>query len=201
MAVAKCSIFYLGHLNQRHAYTAFGVLLEVVSVVCDLGVLLSDDLKWFQHTAHIASKASQRANAIFKAVTFSSFEMLANAYVTYIRPFLESASVVWPQHLLQEKHSLESVQRKYTKCLFCRCRLQATSYENRLEHLGWPTLEAHHGHADLCLAFSLLKGFTVRANNMLVVARDRFALRGNETGLKGAFARLYVYVNISTQTG
>ncbi|MCP4585909.1 reverse transcriptase domain-containing protein [Pseudoalteromonas sp.] len=108
LAVAKCSLFYLGRLNRRHAYTAFGVPLEAVSVVRDLGVLLSDDLKWLRHTAHIASKASQRANAIFKAFTFSSFDMLASAYITYVRPLLESASVVWSPYLLQEKRLLES---------------------------------------------------------------------------------------------
>ncbi|MCP4585470.1 reverse transcriptase family protein, partial [Pseudoalteromonas sp.] len=190
LAVVKCLLLFLGRLNAKHVYTAFDNPLTHVKVVKDLGILITEDLSWFSHISNIASKASKRANAIFKAFTYSNFEMLARAYVTYIRPVLESASVVWCPHLVQEKRLLESVQRRYSKRIFLRCGMPVPSYEERLQVLGWTTLEARRAQADLCLVFSALKGFTAGVGNILPLASDRFHLRGNHTRLKGSFARL-----------
>ncbi len=199
LAVAKCLLFFLGYANQKHAYTAFGAPLQEATVVRDLGVLISNDLTWFKHIASITSKASQRANAIFKAFTYSNFEMLARAYTVYVRPLLESASVVWSPHHLQDKRLLEAVQRKFSKRIFQRCKLPMATYEDRLQVLGWPTLEIRRSRADLVLVFNILKGFTSGSDGLITRANSRYTFRGNDVRLQGTRARLdlrkYFFVN------
>ncbi|MCP4587473.1 hypothetical protein [Pseudoalteromonas sp.] len=195
LAIPKCQILMLGRLNHRHNYTLFGVQLETVSVIRDLGVMISEDLSWFPHISSIVAKAAKRANAILRSFTYSDFELLGRAYITYVRPLLESASSVWCPFLEQEKHLLESVQRRYSKRLFWKCKLLPTSYENRLAVLKWPTLEQRRNRADLILTYNILKGHTEGAATLVSTRENLFNLRGNELRLQGYLARLNLRKN------
>jgi len=45
-SVEKCKAMHIGHTNMMAEYFMDGVRLEHVSEEKDLGVIISDDLKW-----------------------------------------------------------------------------------------------------------------------------------------------------------
>ncbi len=192
LAVPKCQLLFLGTANARHSYRLLGEELKAVPTIRDLGVIISEDLSWFPHISSLAAKASRCANAILKSFNYSDFELLARAYTVYVRPILESASAVWSPYLKQDKALVESVQRKYSKKLFFKCGLKPTTYEKRLELLGWQSLEERRNRADLCLMYRILKGFAVGAENLYCVHVPDITLRGNTTRLFVKRSRLDV---------
>ncbi len=188
LAVPKCQLFFLGGKMQSTLINFLGRTQWQCQL---LGTLVFCCLSsWFPHISAMAAKASKCANAILRSFTYSDFQLLARAYVTYVHPILEAASSVWSPHLKQDKLLVESVQRRFSKRLFCKCNLQPTTYENRLAILGWPSLEARRNRADLILMFRIVKGLANSAGSLSIVHEKLPNLRGNAFRLKGSLARL-----------
>ncbi|MCP4587733.1 MAG: hypothetical protein GY840_17605 [Pseudoalteromonas sp.] len=152
----------------------------MASSVRDLGVTISEDLSWYAHITGIVAKASNCANAILKSFHYVDFKLLAQAFIIYIRPILESACAVWAPHFKQDKQLVESVQRKFTKKLFLKCGIQSASYEARLRVLEWTSLEDRRNCADLVLMFRILKGYTEGAEELFRLHAPYIGLRGNK---------------------
>ncbi len=152
--------------------------------------MLADDLSWFPHISSLVAKASKRANAILKSFVYSDFRLLAQAYITYVRPMLETACAVWSPHYKQDKVLVESVQRKFSRKLFWKCNLQPASYEDRLAVLNWSSLEDRRKRADLLLTYRILKGQVDGAGSLLHLNTNAVNLRGNATRLVGERSRL-----------
>ena len=71
-----------------------------VSVVKDLGVFI-DDANFSNHIHHIVTRASSRANLIHKYFLSKDISTLTRAFIVYVRPLLEYASVVWSPYLVK----------------------------------------------------------------------------------------------------
>ncbi len=166
--------------------------LEVVTTVRDLGVTVSEVLTWYPHVSKIVAKASRCAQAILKSFNYVNLQLLARAFTVYLRPILEAASSVWSPHFKRDKMLLESVQRTYSRRIFQKCGLMQASYEERLDFLGWSTLEHRRNRADLTLMFRILKGFAIGAEALYTSHENVRSLRGNSTRLAGAHSRLDV---------
>ena len=75
-------------------------------------------------------------------------------FITYIRPAVEYASVVWQPREIGAVMQLERVQRRFTRRLFGH---QAPSYEERLSLLGVPSLEMRRHVTDLIFIFKAIR--------------------------------------------
>ena len=71
------------------------------------------------------------------------------------RPLLEYATCVWSPYLKKDIHKLESVQRRATKLVKDICH---QSYEDRLHHLGLPTLEYGRDRNDMIQVYKAING-------------------------------------------
>ena len=80
------------------------------------------------------------------------------AYTTYVLPILENNSVIWCPYLMQDVHSIESVQRHYIKSICRRCNLNIGSYLERLNALGLNTLEYRRCKYDVILVYKIIHG-------------------------------------------
>jgi len=78
--------------------------------------------------------------------------LLFRAFATYVRPLLEYNSPVWSPTYVYLKDKLESVQRRFTKCLN---GFDHISYAARLDHLKSETLELRRLKSDLTMMFSI----------------------------------------------
>lgn len=104
--------------------------LTAVESARDLGVIISDSLKWDLHISAISKKAHSLPYIIFKAFHHESNEVLIKLFSTYVRPSLEYAAAVWSPHFIKDLKQIESVQRRFTKKLH---GLRNLSYDARIK--------------------------------------------------------------------
>ena len=106
--IKKCKVMHVGKNSKKRSnydYTMKGddeVEHSLVETVLerDLGVLVSNDLKWHAQV----DAASARANRLFgmykRSFQSRSIALWQTLYKTYIRPHLEYAIQVWSPYLV-----------------------------------------------------------------------------------------------------
>jgi hypothetical protein len=158
--IAKCKVMHVGRGANKssHVYTMTDDdgterPLETTQLERDLGVLVSDDLKLGAQCRSAAAKAKWKFGALKKSFTSRNRQMWEILWKTHIRPHLEHAIQAWSPHLKTDIEVLERVQRAVTKHIN---GMKGLTYEQRLEKLGWTTLEQRRVRGDLILTYQLL---------------------------------------------
>jgi hypothetical protein len=135
--------------GQRHT-------LEKTKVERDLGILISDDLKWKSHSQMAAAKANSMLGQLKRTINYWDNQILRSLYIAYVRPHLEYASAVCCPYLRKDIESLEKVQRRATKLV---PGLKNLPYLERLKELKLTTLEERRQRGDAIQFFKLAKEF------------------------------------------
>ena len=156
----KCKVMHVGKNKKRstHVYTmddSSGATLELqeTELERDLGMLISNDLKWRSQVEAASAKAN-RVFGIFKSVfQCRSPRLWQTLYKTYIRPHLEFAIQAWSPYLERDIETLEKVQRRVTKHIQ---GLSGLEYDERLRALSWIRLRERRERGDVILAFQHL---------------------------------------------
>ena len=131
-----------------------GRLLECVNSYKYLGVHLSSDLSWSNHTQHVCVKAKKLIGLIYRNFyNHIPQNMLLKLYKSLVRPHLEYAAAIWCPHLQCDKKLLERVEkfalRMVTKCW-------DLSYLELLDITGVLSLERRRDVARLCLLYKIV---------------------------------------------
>ena len=160
--IAKCKVMHVGRGVNKSTqdYTmpdedGIARTLEVTHVERDLGVLVSDDLTLGAQCRAAAAKAKWKFGALKQIFTSRSKTLWEILWKIQIRPHLEHAIQAWSPYLKRDIDVLEKVQRAVTKYIG---GMKGLSYEQRLEKLGWTTLEARRERGDLILTYQCRKG-------------------------------------------
>ena len=128
-----------------------GEQLEVVSKMKLLGVIVTNNLKWYENTAFITKKAFCRIWILRRLKSMGANNTtLLDIYYKQIRSVLEFASVVWTAGLTQDdKCKIERVQK-----IACSVILGSAynTYEEALEELHMKRLSARR--KELALKFA-----------------------------------------------
>lgn len=151
----KCSILHIGFNNPKLTYYVNEHELGSVEQQTDLGVTISGDLKWGAHIVRIVKRANSTTYLINRAFSGMSERMCRKVYVTYVRPLLEHAVVVWSPYFQKDIDLLERVQRRFTKLTPA---LRGRPYSERLEVLKLPTLYDRRRRGDLIETYKILHG-------------------------------------------
>ena len=146
----------------------------------DLGVYISQDLKWEYHVNYLSRIGSVISYQIRKSFKTKNIWTLIKLYTTYIRPKLEFNVPVWSPYLKKDILKIESVQRIFTKSACLRCNIPFTSYNDRLEKLGLKTLEYRRKVIDLIFLFKII------SQQSDLKFSDYFVLRNNPYSLRGS---------------
>ena len=131
---SKC---YILSMDRSKVKPAVNYFLECHTWTHILGVTISSDLRWQNHTSNISAKASRILNFVRRNVYGCSAEARATAYTTLVRPPLEFSLAAWDPHLAKDVHQL--VQRRaacFAKNDYCR----TTSVTSLLNQLEWSPL-------------------------------------------------------------
>jgi hypothetical protein len=172
LAVKKCSVLHLGTNNKKHQFILNGAPVALApSPIRDLGVLIDKKLSFDDHIYFIYRKAFGRLFALFKAIRSKDLSVHVRAYVSYVRPIIETASPVFNPTCSNFRASnsqiqmLEKIQKHFTRIAFARCLAQDSpdytnipSYTERLKIFGLETLELRRLKADLVLTYKILNG-------------------------------------------
>jgi len=65
------------------------------TAVKDLGITVDSSLKYAEHINGMTAKALRRVGLMFKCFVTRDHNVLKRAFVTYVRPVLEYASIVF----------------------------------------------------------------------------------------------------------
>jgi hypothetical protein len=124
----------------------------------DLGIILTNNLKWSDQIESSKAKAYSMLGTLkrtFKFWTVTSFRKL---YIAFVRPHLEYCSSAWSPYLVKDIFALEQVQRHATKLV---PYLRHLEYHDRLRALDLPSLKHRRRRGDLIQYFKIAKGINV----------------------------------------
>ena len=158
LASQKCVVLAIGDCVNDRNYFISGENLSSVSSFRDLGITVHTNLKVSSHVSEITKKAMHRIGMLFRAFKSRDVHTLLKGYKTYVRPVVESCTVVWNPGGLGDIRRLERIQRHFTYRLFKRCSRDYLPYNERCEVLGLSSLELRRLHFDLCMCYNIVHG-------------------------------------------
>lgn len=166
------------------------ITISTVNSVRDLGVIVNTNLNPHDHIVKIVSQAFVRVNLIFKCFLSKDVRTLTRAFISYVRPLLEYASVSWSPCCIKDIELLEAVQRKFTKRLLGAHGTQA-SYPERLVLLNLESLELRRLRCDLLYTYKLLFGMVdIDARDFFTFCNNGHCTRGHAYKLSMNYSRL-----------
>jgi hypothetical protein len=161
----KCKVMNFG-AGKNSAFNSFEYsmddgsgdrhILEKTKVERDLGIYISDDLKWKENALRAASKANWMLGQLKRSINYWDATKLRSLYTSYVRPHLEYASPVCCPYLVKDIKILETVQRRATKFV---PELRNLPYSERLKRLNLTTLEVRRQRGDAIQFYKLTNGF------------------------------------------
>ena len=81
--------------------------LEESSVEKEVGVFISDDLKWAKQVRYAAGKANSKHAMLDNTFTYKDKNLIKVLYCTYVRAHLEFAVQSWCPYLIKDIQELE----------------------------------------------------------------------------------------------
>jgi hypothetical protein len=158
--VSKCKTMHIGKNREKLGYTIPGTVGEVILKETieerDLGVMISNDLKWNRQCSVAAAKANKILGQIKNSFTYLDQITLKLLYTGLVRPHLEYAVSTWNPWTKGNINIIEKVQRRATKLVKS---LRSLPYEQRLNSLGLISLEDRRTRGDLIQMFKIIKGY------------------------------------------
>jgi hypothetical protein len=167
---SKCNILELGKHLTLHQYTLSNIPITHSDLVKDLGILIQPNLQFDHHITDITNRANQRAFLIIRSFLSKNPQNLLRAFTVYIRPLVEYSSPVWSPTLHHLIHTIENVQRRFTKRI---PGLKNLSYAERLSNLNLKSLEHRRLISDLVCVYNITHG------NSSIQSQDIFTFSHN----------------------
>jgi hypothetical protein len=153
--VSKCKVMHMGRLNPRLTYSMGGLDLEETEEERDIGVVVSANLKPSAQCARAANTAQAVLGQLSRAFHYRDRHIFVRLYKQYVRPHLEFSTQAWSPWTEGDKNCLEKIQERTVRMV---AGLKGTTYEERLEELGLPTLVERRHQADMQMVHKILHG-------------------------------------------
>ena len=179
---SKTFVLHLGKKNPLFNYCLNNSVIRSVDNASDLGVVVDSDLLFDKHVDLVVKRAYCRIGILFKGFVTRDIQVLKQAYVTFIRPILEYASMVWSPYKLKHITAIEKIQRHFTRRIPA---LRDLTYGERLALIGLESLELRRLKADVSMYYKILHGltplvpdeyFTVTIHNRTTRSSDKLLL-------------------------
>jgi ribonuclease P/MRP protein subunit RPP40 len=175
----KCKVMHIGHdLNIEYCLRNGQDTKSLSSTKeeRDLGINITNDLKWVSQCSKAANKAMSTLGIIKRNFKYLDRESFIILYNTYIRPHLEYCVQVWAPYFKKDIACLEKVQRRATKLVHGFSKL---GYDERLKRLGLFSLEQRRKRGDLIETFKILNGYENIECSQFFEMAGTSHLRGN----------------------
>ena len=129
--------------------------IEAYSEEKDLGVTITNNLKWETHIANCVKKGNRMVGMIRNTFSYMNKDMFNSLYKALVRPMLEYCTQVWNPHLEKDITALEKVQRRATKLV---PQLSNLPYEERLSRLKLYPLKDRRMRGDMIAVYKMING-------------------------------------------
>ena len=195
----KCQQMSIGHnFDTKYSMTHEAELkeIEIVNHSRDLGIQVTDDLKWSMQCNQAASKAMSVLGMIKRTFGNVSKEIFTSLYSTYVRPNLEYCVQAWAPYYQKDIDTLEKVQRRATKLVK---NIRHLSYEERLKKLQLYSLVRRKKRGDLIEVFKILNKLEDTDEEIFFERSSTMSLRGHSLKLFKSFSKKLCRKNFFSQ--
>ena len=189
IAFQKSAILHFGRGNNTGDLILGDISIPNEEVMKDLGVWISNDLKFSNHINKMAKSCFQMTNLMFLSFETQIRPFLVNLFKTFVRSKLEYASEVWSPSIYKDIDLIESVQRRFTKRI-PGCR--NLSYPERLKLCNLESLELRRLKSDLVFVYKLIHNLVDIPFEDFLKYSNSSSIRGNETRLLVQGSRLKI---------
>ena len=151
-----------GRSSTPACFSINNVPLEIRQQAMDLGIVITDDLKFHNQVLKACKKATQEINRIRRTFTSRNPSFLRNMFTMFVRPHLEYCVQVWNPEYLGDKSRMEKVQNRFTRLLR---HGNVMSPKERNEVLGITTHEIRRLRGDLIYIYKMFtSGLFISSN-------------------------------------
>ena len=115
---SKCFLIQYIQKNQNAEYPTFhlnGVRINARQSISDLGIIISEGLKFNQQVAAASKKAHREIGYIKRSFISRSPQFLSNMFKLFVPPHLEYCVQLWNPVYICENSLMEKVQNRFTK--------------------------------------------------------------------------------------
>ena len=150
------SIFHPRRNMITSSYKIHDHFLSSVEHYKYLGITIQCNLKWHNYIQLITSKANETLALLKCNLRTPSIQLRERAYLGLVRPKLEYAATVWSPYLINDKNTLEEVQRsaaRYVKGIYSY-DASVTQMHNELQ---WESIESLRDQSCLIMLYNILK--------------------------------------------
>ena len=183
LAPHKCHTLQICKPSKRSPSQPFSInntFLPSIDIVKDLGIYISSNLEWTEHTSFIYNQASLISYQILKTFKTNKIHILHKLYITYVRPKVEHDTPVWSPWLKKNIIMIESIQRSFTRRAFLRSGKSFSSYNDRLSQLNLKSLQYRRIVFDLILMYKIINDLSdLKFNDFFVFRSIPYTFRGN----------------------
>lgn len=108
--LVKCEVMRITHQRDISVpkYHFSGKLLKAVNHFKDLGIIISNNLKWNEQVNSTVNKANSFLCLIKRILSALQMQLFLQSYISYI-PILEYATPVWSPYLVKDVIALEGI--------------------------------------------------------------------------------------------
>jgi hypothetical protein len=200
---SKCKVIEISKKSSKRNfnYSLDGYPLQHTTSERDLGIIVSEDLKFSDCVADRICKANRIVGLIRRTFQYLDCNTFVLLFKSLVRPHLEYLAPVWSPYLAGDEVALEAVQRRATKLI---ANLKHLTYEQRLERLNLPSLKTRRERGDLIEAYKIINQIydPKVTNNLITLQRNREDhnqnMRSHENGVIVHRSRLDIRKNFFT---
>ncbi len=108
---SKCAVMHFGNANPKYSYYMGGTELKHSKEEKDLGVYITENMKFTKHCAEAVKKANKIIGMIKRKFMNFDEEVMMMLYKSLIRPHIDYCVPVWRPYLQKDIKLIEGVQR------------------------------------------------------------------------------------------
>ena len=194
MNVRKCLYIHYVPINSKKNdipnYKMEDIELDRKKQAKDLGVIISDNLKFHEHVNQICSKTRGEIGRVRRSFVSRSPQFLRNLFKTYVRPHLEHCANVWNPMNQTDIQKIEKTQNAFTRLLK---HGNVMTPEQRNAYLNITTHEERRNRGDLITTYKNIH------NAKLFKLRTRDGARGNSKHIEKQYCRTNLRQHSFTQ--
>jgi hypothetical protein len=172
-----------------------GQTLKEVQAHKHLGVTITHDLSWNDHINNIAITANKLLDILNAYKYKLDRKSLERIYLTYIRPKLEYASIVWDNIPIYFEDLLENVQIRAAKII--SGATSRTSHALIYKEIGWETLKERRKQQRLITLYKIINNLAPQylSDSLPANSEQVYNLRNIDHNIRNFNARTSAFQN------
>jgi ribonucleases P/MRP protein subunit RPP40 len=127
LTIEKCFVMHLGKNNAKHTYYIKGIPLKVTRTARDLGVTMSDDLRFKEHIDEVIKRSSTKACLILRCFQIDRVDPYIKLFESLVVPTIMYGSEIWSPQFVKDKKRLQRVIDKFYERVEFRCHIEKYS--------------------------------------------------------------------------